>query len=339
LFVYGCLADIAPERQSEFADLPHLAPRELDRIDAFLGDPRVPFASIAEPNVVDRSTNGLVELVRRKVQSGSVLGGQSLGELAERGRRAIANVLRPRSEPWSLFVCRGCRGKCTYCAIRRSIGALQSKPIVTVVDEFRAGIRAGFREFSILGDDPGCYGLERGDTLPALVEALADACDEPEPRAAIDGHAVLHVREIHPKFAIAYEKALTAASSFRRVKTVLCPVQSGSARILERMGREHAPGDLLKTMVRARTTNPDVRLETQIIVGFPSETDDDFGDTLRLVRDAGFSSVVVFPYHDKEGADATALEPKVPPEIIRRRMRAAFRYFRRELVAAWYSCP
>jgi tRNA-2-methylthio-N6-dimethylallyladenosine synthase len=338
MLVYGCLADIAPARYGEFAGVPTLAPRELDGIDRFFADLAVPFAEVDEANVVGRG-GGLVSLVRKKVQTGTLLGGASLGELAESGVRALKDLVRPRQEPWSLFVCRGCRGRCSYCAIRRSIGGVRSKPVADVVEEFRAGVRAGYREFSVLGDDPGCYGVDIGESFPRVIDALSEACEEPEVKRVINGERVFHVKEIHPKFAVAYEEELTRAPFFRRVRSVLCPVQSGNARVLDLMEREHAPADLLRTMLHARSANPEIALETQIIVGFPTETDDEFGDTLRAVRDAGFGSVVVFPYHDKEGAAAAEIAPKVPQETIKRRMREAFRYFRREGIKAYYSCP
>ncbi len=340
VFMYGCLEDIAPERASEFAEWRSLAPRNLQDIDRRFEDVRVPFASIGEANVLPRPSGGLVNLVRKKVQTGSLLGGQSLGELAESGRRALEAIVHPKREPWSLFVCRGCRGRCSYCGIRRSIGGPRSKPIADVLAEFRAGVRAGFREFSILGDNPGCYGVDLGESFPRLLDGLAAACEEPGPREALDGHAVFHVKEIHPKFAIAYARELTKGGPVMgRVKSILCPVQSGSGRVLELMEREHGPSDLLRTMIRARSAHQDIVLDTQIIVGFPTETDEDFGETLRFVRDAGFASVVVFPYHDKEGVASAALEPKVPPGTLMRRMREAFRYFRRNGVKAHYSCP
>jgi tRNA A37 methylthiotransferase MiaB len=277
--------------------------------------------------------------MKRKVQTGTLLGGASLGELAESGMRALKGLVVKRHEPWSLFVCRGCRGQCSYCAIRRSIGGVKSKPVTDVVEEFRDGVRQGWREFAILGDDPGCYGVDIGETFPRLLEGLAAACEEPEVRKAINGDRPFHVKEIHPKFAVAYEEALTDPRWFHRVKTVLCPVQSGNARVLELMEREHSPEDLLRVLRRARRASPGVVLETQIIVGFPSETDEEFGDTLRMVRDAGFASVVVFPYHDKEGAAAARLAPKVPQKTIQRRMGEAFRFFKKEGIAAYYSCP
>lgn len=339
MFVYGCLQDIAPERYQEFADVPELAPRKLDEIDRFFADLEVPFADVGEAHQPAPATGGLVSLVRRKVQAGTLLANTSLGELAESGLRALKGLVVKRTEPWSLFVCRGCRGRCTYCAIRRSIGGVKSKPIATVAEEFREGVRQGFRDFAILGDDPGCYGVDIGESLPRLLAALAGACEEPEVNAAIGAAPVFHLNEVHPKFAVAYDGALTDQRWFGRIKSMLCPVQSGNARVLELMEREHSPDELLAMLRHARQTNPAVALETQIIVGFPTETDAEFADTLRVVREGGFSSVVVFPYHDKEGAAAAELGPKVPPETIQRRMSEAFRYFRKAGIAAHYSCP
>lgn len=123
------------------------------------------------------------------------------------------------------------------------------------------------------------------------------------------------------------------------MEDILCPIQSGSDRILGLMRREHAADDLLRTLRSIKTRFPDVRLETQIIVGFPTETDADLARTLEFIADARFDSVVVFPYDDKEGTAASALRGKVSREETRRRIRAAFRCLHRSHIKTYHSCP
>jgi len=247
----------------------------------------------------------------------------------------------PASIPFNLFVCRGCLGSCSYCAIPRSIGRVHSKDVDDIVAEFRYGLDEGHLLFNILGDDPGCWGQDRGHEFPELLSALlAAAADETSDRAGSETRPVrFRIREIHPKYLTRYGSQITALPGFSAVEGILVPVQSGSDRILDLMQREHTTERLMRTVNRIREAAPGVRLETQMIVGFPSETDDDFAATLDFVRDAGFDSVVVFPYHDKPGTVSSELGDKVAEETIQRRMRAAFKYFRGHKIRAYYSCP
>ena len=103
------------------------------------------------------------------------------------------------------------------------------------------------------------------------------------------------------------------------------------------MGREHSAADLRETIQQIKARAPTVRLDTQIIVGFPTETEADLQETLDFVRDVGFDSVVVFPFDDKEGTLASQLEGKVSEAEIERRVQSAFRYFRHVRIRAYYS--
>ena len=105
------------------------------------------------------------------------------------------------------------------------------------------------------------------------------------------------------------------------------------------MKREHTMADLRASLVSMLVAFPKINLLTQIIVGFPTETDTDFQQTLEAVKGSGFKSVVVFPYDDKEGTEASLIHDKVPSRILRQRMRQAFQYFRENNIEALYNCP
>ena len=244
---------------------------------------------------------------------------------------------------FSLFVCRGCLGLCSYCAIRRAIGSVRSKTVDEVLEEFRRGVEEGYRTFNILGDDPGCYGLDIEASLPELLSALFEASESLESRAGASSNDSapirFRIREIHPKYLIPYHQQMLDLAGFSLVDNVLCPIQSGSDRVLQLMEREHSAADLFQALQRIRERYPDVKMDTQIIVGFPTETADDLERTLDFVRDVGFDSVVLFPYDDKEDSSASALEGKIPQAEIRRRMRGAFRYFDRAGIKAYSKCP
>lgn len=344
ILVYGCLPDIAGERYPEFDDLPHVAPREIETIDRHFEGITTPFAEVLEASTMRHEKFNLVR-VRRRIESGLAPRPDFLRQARALGLKRIREVFTKPEDAWYLFVSRGCVGLCSYCAIRRSIGRVQSKPIHDVVGELRRGLAEGYRTFDILGDDPGCYGVDIDESLPALLSALFDtaAAEETGPGARAsfksDTPIRFRIREIHPRFLVRYHEEMVKLPGFSRVDNLLCPVQSGSDRILALMQREHTSDELLGAIQRIRELSPDTTLDTQIIVGFPGETVAEFRQTLDVVKAGGFNSVVVFPYHDKIGTVASSLADKVAGDEIKRRMRAAFRFFRQEGIAAYYSCP
>jgi threonylcarbamoyladenosine tRNA methylthiotransferase CDKAL1 len=342
IVVYGCLADIAGGRYPEFDDLPSVAPREIDDLDRHFEGITVPFAAVRDANVVAHAGAAHVRL-RRRIEAGMIPWRESLEWLRQPGPWRRRGAHAEAEDRFNLFVCRGCLGLCSYCAIKRAIGPVRSKPVADVVSEYLSGVEEGYRAFNVLGDDPGCYGLDISASLPELLMALFDASDPSQSSAGIgsgDARRVsFHIREIHPKHLIRHHKQMLELTQFSLVENILCPVQSGSDRVLGLMKREHSTSDLLRALRLIKECHPGLTLDTQIIVGFPTETDDDLEKTLDFVRDARFDSVVVFPYHDKVGTVASESEGKVPQAEIRRRIRRAFRYFRREHIRAYRSCP
>lgn len=342
IVVYGCLPDIAEERYREFSDIPKVAPKEIENIEKIFPGDKKRFAEIRDDNLVGAKKNQIFKSIVKVLQIEPAIDREFWHRMLSSGRKKIKDVLSPPVTPYYLFVCRGCRGLCSYCAIRKSVGDVRSKPVAVVVDEFRRGLSEGYRDFTILGDDPGCYGLDIGSSLPELLQALFAVSAEEglTDSAAVAGHKVVfRLNEIHPKFLIPYTDDLLAMNGLSFFDSILCPIQSGNNRILQLMQREHTAEQIAETLLKIRAIQPEAIFNTQIIIGFPTETEEEFRDTLHFVAGCRFSSVVVFPYDDKTGTDSEQIYEKVPAKVIQRRMREAFRYFASEGVAAYYKCP
>ena len=343
MVVYGCLPDIAEARYREFADIPKVAPREIAKIEEFFPGQTKRYAEVAETNLIGKKSQNIFKSITRVIQTQPKLDREYWHRMLSTGRKRFADILSPPVTPYYLFACRGCLGQCSYCAIRKSIGPVVSKPIAAVVAEFQQGVKDGYRDFTILGDDPGCYGVDLGSSLPELLQALFAAASEGEARQrrtdAAPKRAAFHLNEIHPKFLISYADSLLAMERFSSVSSILCPIQSGSSRILELMQREHSAEQFEEVVKKIRTQLPQTIFSTQIIIGFPSESEDDFHVTLDRVARCQFNSVVIFPYDDKYGIDSARLPDKVPEPIIQKRMRKAFQYFAKAGVTAYYKLP
>ena len=338
MIVYGCLPDIAVERYREFADIPKVAPREIENIEILFPGDKKRYADVASTHLIGDKSHHIFKSLTRVIQTQPTMDREFWHRLMASGRKKIADRLSPPVTPYYLFACRGCLGLCSYCAIRKSVGTVRSKPIATVVAEFQQGVKDGYRDFTILGDDPGCYGIDLGSSLPELLQALFGAAEAAETERT-KGKIVFRLNEIHPKFLIPYTEAFLSLESFSSVRSILCPIQSGSNRILELMQREHT-AEKFETVVRKiRTQQPETVFTTQIIIGFPSEREEDFHETLDRVARCRFNSVVIFPYDDKDNSDSSLLAEKVPEKVIQQRMRQAFKYFAKAGVTAYYKCP
>ena len=140
-------------------------------------------------------------------------------------------------------------------------------------------------------------------------------------------------------YQIIYEEELINLFKSHFIKGILCPVQSASTRILDLMQREHSSEDIKTIFKKIRHINPNIHLNTQIIAGFPSESEAEFDETLDFIKDVHFNYVVVFPYHDKENTIASKLENKIPRDIINYRMKEARKCLKEEKIKVYFKCP
>ncbi len=221
----------------------------------------------------------------------------------------------------------GCNHRCTYCIVWQARGISSSVPSVRVHERVRAAIDAGHGEIVLCGVDLGSYGRDIGTDLATLVAPLLDACGD---RARIRLSSI-NANDVTP--------ALVALNAHPR----LCchwhmPLQSGSDRILRAMHRGYRRAQYLRVSSALRTVNPATEFTTDIMVGFPGESEDDHSDTLSLVDEVGFLQGHVFRWSPRPGTPATAIDDRVDDASARRRSaevrRATKRSGARSLAAA-----
>jgi tRNA-2-methylthio-N6-dimethylallyladenosine synthase len=201
----------------------------------------------------------------------------------------------------------GCNSKCAYCIVPAVRGREQSRRPGDIVAEVEQLARDGVREITLLGQNVNSWGRDLAPGVRTDFGDLLRACD-----------AVAEIERIrftspHPKDF--REPVIAAMSECPSVcEHVHLPAQSGSARILKAMRRTYTPERYLALVERLRAAIPDVALGTDLIVGFPGETEADFEQTLALVEDVRYDSAFTFIYSPRQGTEAASLPDQVPDE-------------------------
>jgi threonylcarbamoyladenosine tRNA methylthiotransferase MtaB len=206
----------------------------------------------------------------------------------------------------------GCDNRCTFCITTIARGDGRSRPLAQVVAEVRELVVAGFREVVLTGVHLGSYGRDRGeaDGLRQLIEALLLETEVPRVRLSS-----LEPWDLSPKFFELW-------SDSRLCRQVHLPLQSGSDTILRRMARRTTTCEFAALVADARACIPDLALTTDMIVGFPGETDSAFEESYRFVQSMGFARLHVFTYSARPGTAAARMPGQVPTDVKISRSRA-----------------
>jgi tRNA A37 methylthiotransferase MiaB len=214
-----------------------------------------------------------------------------------------------RNQRMGLFIAAGCRRACSYCAIRFATGPLRSKPLDVVLAELAEGLSRGYRRFEVYADSIGDYGADIGTSLGELFDRVLAREDE----------ISLGIYDLHPDAFLRFHDRLSALARAGRLHYLYVPLQSGNARVLGLMNR---PCDLdaLRECLTEVARHRSVFLQTSIIVGFPTETDDEFGDTLAFLRAVPFDDVYVHCYSDMPRTVSARMTGKIAPEAMSGRL-------------------
>ena len=276
-------------------------------------------------------------LLRRFPYLDLVVGnGEHLAEIPRLLRIADVRPSSATSEPTGLFpanvdvhrdsrfrawvgIMEGCDNFCSFCVVPHTRGRERSRPLDEILREV-ADLRArGYREITLLGQTVNAYGrhdLRRGGAAGTVgFAALLAQLD------ALPGLARIRYTSPHPSF---FDDALIRAHA---ELPALCPhvhlpLQSGSDPVLARMRRRYRADEYRRLVERLRAARPDLALTTDLIVGFPGETDADFEATLALVRDVGFVDAYTFKYSPRPGTAAARAEDPLPARVLEERLEA-----------------
>jgi tRNA-2-methylthio-N6-dimethylallyladenosine synthase len=224
-------------------------------------------------------------------------------ELSDTIQETPIYAVSPNANQISRFVTimQGCDNYCTYCVVPYVRGREMSRSPERILSEIQALADIGIREVTLLGQNVNSYGKKEG------------LCDFSELLTRVNGiEGIVRIRftTSHPK-DLSDDLIATFNQLDKLCKHIHLPVQSGSTRILSRMNRKYTRDMYLEKIARLRDACPDIAITSDIIVGFPGETSEDFEDTLSLIRQVAYSGLFAFMYSDRPNAPATHFSEKI----------------------------
>ena len=205
----------------------------------------------------------------------------------------------------------GCNNFCTYCIVPYVRGRELSRPMDAIVDEVRRCLDEGYKEITLLGQNVNSYGNDLKDGHTNFANLLKEV-------GTLDYDFRLRFMTNHPK-DLTEDVVEAMASSKRICNNIHLPVQSGSNKVLKDMNRHYTREKYFSLIEMLRKAMPDIGITSDIMVGFPTETEEDFKDTMDLVEQVRYSNAFTFIYSPRQGTPAAAME-QIPYEIKKRRI-------------------
>lgn len=204
----------------------------------------------------------------------------------------------------------GCNNFCTYCIVPYVRGRERSRAPEDILNECRQLVDAGYKEITLLGQNVNSYGHDlNGVDFASLIKQVSE----------INGDFRLRFMTNHPK-DLTEDMVKAVAESTKTARSVHLPVQAGSDRILKLMNRHYTRTEYLQKIDMLRKYMPDIAITTDVMVGFPTETDEDFKDTERLMQEVEFAGAFTFIYSPRSGTPAAKMDGQIAEEVSKARI-------------------
>uniref|UniRef100_F6TJ71 tRNA-t(6)A37 methylthiotransferase n=1 Tax=Ciona intestinalis TaxID=7719 RepID=F6TJ71_CIOIN len=289
----GCVSQGAP-KQSYIQGLSIIGVQQIDRV----------------VEVVEETLKGnTVRLLKQKKENGRKIGGASL-DLPKIRRNPFIEIISINT---------GCLNSCTYCKTKHARGNLGSYPVAEIVQRAIQSFGEGVVEIWLTSEDTGAYGRDIGTSLPELLWELVKV---------IPVGCMLRVGMTNPPYILDHLEEMGKILNHPNVYSFLhVPVQSGSDQTLHEMRREYTASDFELVVDTLRASVPGISIATDIICGFPTETDEDFEDTMTLCEKYKFPSLFINQFFPRPGTPAARM-PQIHRQEIKKRTKRLSELFR-----------
>jgi len=337
IIIFGCLPKTNPKYLKKLFRGRWLSTLNIDKIDKFFPDFKTKFNEMPDSNKMLKyeyknkfGYTSLKKIIKIKLNRKKI--GKALISFS-RKVKSIRNKLKirklfsfenflkglgedfydpnPDNNFYSIKISEGCLGNCSYCTIKKAIGKLKSKPLDKIIKEIKKINSKKEYWINIQSSDSGSYGLDINSNLKNLFEEIL----KQNPKICFS-----FIQDLHPKWLCKYKKTFFKLSKAKKIDSILTPFQSGSNKILKLMNRKQNINEYIEVLNKMKKLNPSLRIRTQIIVGFPKETEKDFKKTLEVLKKVKFDKIDIFPYYETEDMKSYKITPKVDKKTIKKRI-------------------
>jgi len=325
LIVAGCLPVIEEEKLKEIFHGITISTKDLNEIDNLFPDTKIKFSSITDAEAITQE-----KYVSHYEENLKLKNFPLINDYYQRFReyltRKVLNdhllvYLYPsKPEFYHVRISWGCTGNCAYCVINKAIGPLKSKPFDECVSDFKKGIEAGYKKIVITADDVGAYGIDTDSDFPTLLDKLT----------SIPGDHEISVQDLHPQWVVKYIDKLIPIFERDKITSVNIALQSGCSKILKLMNRYSDVEKMHDALQKLKNSNSKLSFDTHFILGFPTETHEDFLQTMEFIKNLNFDMGFIYRFSCKTGTKAETIEPKVPDDEIVKRMHHARKTLKNE---------
>jgi MiaB-like tRNA modifying enzyme len=250
--------------------------------------------------------NNIVEIVEEAINGNAM---ESLSY--EKFQRLNLPKIRKNPIIEIVPICAGCLGEpCAYCKVKSARGDLVSYQKEDILRQIRSAVRDKVKEVWITAQDTGCYGKDIGENLISLLKEVLE----------IDGDFKIRLGMLNPNHALEFlDDLIKIYKNEKMFRFLHVPVQSGSDKILKSMRRKYTAEDFRKIIYRFSQEIPDITIATDVICGFPGETEDDFNATLELIKEIKPDAINLSRFWPRQGTEAEKMENQVHGQETKRR--------------------
>lgn len=325
--ITGCLSKINPEALNQIGEFFFVPSGSLDLLDSIVNS-QIPINDVKHPDSVTdggpitdyliarsfcRSSRFYKKLFDKFAMNTTFL--KWSVSLVSQWREfkhffSMNNVKRIRPY-YNIKIGDGCKSTCSYCATKFATEGLKSRPLDDILSDFEKGLQKGYRTFQLISEDTGCYGLDLGSSITELLAHIF--------KNKVEFQIVLI--DFNPWWLYKQQNELIPllVKNQEKVKEIFLPFQSGSDRILKLMNREYRAKEFISICRQLREKAPQIAIRTCALVGFPTETDDDFEATKHIIREIDFAEVAINRYEDRPNTASSFMTGKIAQDIIEQR--------------------
>ena len=312
LIVAGCLPEIEKDKLKDIFGGDTISTKNLNGIDKYFPKNSVKFSDINDADAIfQQPKEGFGKQHFEKKSLISKIKSSTIEFVIKNflNEHLMIYLFPDKSELYHVRISWGCRGKCSYCGIKKAIGSLKSKPLNECLNDFKKGVKKGYKKIVITADDVGAYGLDIGSNFPELLSKLL----------SIPGDYTISVQDFDPKWAVKYVDELEEIFKDEKITSINIALQSGCERILELMNRYSDIEKVEDALKRLKKSNSKMSFDMHFILGFPTESHEDFTETINFVNHIGFDMGFIYRFSCKTGTKAEKIKPKLTSkEIVER---------------------